>query len=909
MDQTISRIQLIAAPNTVPSTNVLGYLDVSDSVNVPITYAVSDIRDISKRTGAFSKTIKLPGTKNNNELLNQYYDVNVQAGTFDVNKLQHCILLEDNIPVVRNAYMQLVNVKKIQASLNEDESVEYEVVIKDNVGDFFTKLGGSELTDLDFSAYNHTLTASTITGSFANTQINGYKYLLPWRAAPVGNAPWYILNDFKPAIYALQYWDKIHAAAGFTYDWSTVSDLFVLFDQLIIPYNGDDKLINAQANDANRVKAERAPGSVDIVNPQSAQGIPVNWKQNLAIPVEIVDPLNLYSPSTSTYTVAAPYSAPNGIDFTFECEWELFFTNTNPATQSLLTAVGFRPTIYVVNAITGAVRGAAPLTPSFTPTFTPPGPPPPGSPAPQILLPGVNTVIPTTSTTVTCTVSNTYAGEPLRFRIGCQTTNGVVLINYSLQSAAVSSTIRVNTLKMSAALNTETVEYQSTIVVNNYIPKKIKQSDFIKSICQMYNLYVEIDPLDSQRLIYKHRDDFYDSGTLVDWTEKLDRGSEQKLQFIPELNKKRLILTYKADSDVFNQSYFTATDEVYGQQEVIFANAYIKDVDTKEILFSPTPMRPTTFGAIAPLIPGQNPSNNIRILIDNGALSCTPYTIQNYAATPNNLANWVTPGNYPFLSHLNSEYNPSFDINFGVCDFYFYNIINFTSSNLYNLFWKRTMAQMNNGKLLTALFYLSPADIQAMKLNDKIRIDNSYWNINKIIDYNANSKALTRVELLSIDDSLQLPRFGKLSSFENDYVINDIQDTALPPAPLHDVVAGSSMVTKSSNINSSVINSEYGLTLYGRGNVIGPEFTGVVVGDNRSINEPGYYVEDFSLTSTGLNITGFRVIDAGVDSNLPIDKSDPIDVIDGGLGYVREYGGFPRFNTTRVLIDGGADSV
>jgi hypothetical protein len=68
----LSTIQLITSGGTE-----LGYLDVTEDVIVPITYSIGDIRDISKKNGAFSKSIKIKGTKVNNILFNNYYDVNI----------------------------------------------------------------------------------------------------------------------------------------------------------------------------------------------------------------------------------------------------------------------------------------------------------------------------------------------------------------------------------------------------------------------------------------------------------------------------------------------------------------------------------------------------------------------------------------------------------------------------------------------------------------------------------------------------------------------------------------------------------------------------------------------------------------------------------------------------------------
>ena len=63
--------------------------------------------------------------------------------------------------------------------------------------------------------------------------------------------------------------------------------------------------------------------------------------------------------------------------------------------------------------------------------------------------------------------------------------------------------------------------------------------------------------------------------------------------------------------------------------------------------------------------------------------------------------------------------------------------------------------------MLTAYFDLNEADIQSLRLNDKIRIDNSWWFINRIIDYDPNVRQLTKVELMSIDSEIDFAPFKK----------------------------------------------------------------------------------------------------------------------------------------------------
>ena len=153
-----------------------GYLDVKEGTAFPLNFGVADIRDVSKRSGAFSKTITLTGTANNNNLLNHYYDVNVQAGTFNINTLTRCSVIQNGLPVLESGYLQLVAVNKVQTTAEYENEVEYEVLVKDESSDFFTKLGNKELTDLDFTDLNHEYRAINVVNSFSNTQADGYKF-------------------------------------------------------------------------------------------------------------------------------------------------------------------------------------------------------------------------------------------------------------------------------------------------------------------------------------------------------------------------------------------------------------------------------------------------------------------------------------------------------------------------------------------------------------------------------------------------------------------------------------------------------------------------------------------------------------------------------------------------------------
>ena len=766
MINQITKIQLVGS--------LQGYLDVAEAVPVPMTYSVGDIRDISKRTGAFSKSIVLPNTKNNANLLNHYFDINIQAGTFNINKLQECILLQNNIPVTQNAYIQLVNVKKIQNVQTEDDFVQYEVLIKDNVSDFFSKLGGSELQDLDFSSFIHSYTSDNIIASYDNTWQDGYKYVLPWIDTPSATLPKYMLSELKPAIYAKQFWDKIHADAGFSYSWSTIAADNVRFDKCLIPYNASDDKLTEETLEALKVIATTSPGTTDYepFPPMTNQNYA--WYKTITFPVEVLDTQGFYTPGQSKYTCAYNLNAPQGYDVVFDVDYDLIFDNTNVIPAYFQGSGQYQPYVHVLKNGSGVYTPKQYIGPATQFAYYNVG----LTSLPATSLPPGENITYSINSQFSQTYTQFSQGNYMNFRIGLWqfgggVNNWVDLYGNDLPNS-VQPIIRVRSIKMTININASTLVYGFPINLNSYIPKKIKKSDFVKSICMMYNLFVETDPNDPNRLIYKHRDQFYDTGNSVDWTDKLAKDRDQDLKFLPELSRKRMILTYKEDKDNANTTYTAATKEIYGQQEVIFQNEYIKGIETKELIFSASPVQNTGFGTVNPLYNGQSPNTNIRILLDNGQKTCGQYQIQN------SINNIVTVSTYPQISHFDNITNPGFDLNFGICDFYFYDIVNTTQNNLYNNFWRRTMAQIDQGKLLTAYFALDETDIAKMRLNDKIRIDNSYWNINKIIDYNAGSNQLTKVELMSVDPDLNLPGFGRVSVVKPGYVVSSPFKPLLP---------------------------------------------------------------------------------------------------------------------------------
>ena len=822
-----------------------GFLDVKDGTAFPLNFQIGDIRDVSKRQGNFSKTITLTGSKNNNNLLNHYYDVNIVEGTFNINALTTCAIIQDGLPIMEDCSMQLTGVVKTQVTDGYEEQVTYEVLVKDSKADFFTAITNKELTDIDFSDFNHPYDAFNVVARFSNTVVNGFKYFLPGS----GDAT-YNTQEFKPAIFAKTYFDRIFQDAGFTYDWPTMS--YDRFEKLFIPYNGgtdnfdyNDYLVKAEKTLPTTINGANNWAGFSNIAAIATTQTPAT-KINLTAWTELEDIQNIFNPLTGVYTTPFIISSANAqsYDYSVTMTYTLNVVNTSGVTcfgsvNNIAAPVFYKPAI-------GVSAGTQPII--FSNLYT-------NASANATLLGVQNAVqcplsIPNgTTTLLTQTVQTTI---PLSYNLLNNLQSATIGLNVSQHYATINNVASVRNwrrlspsgvapasgqIQIQAVISnilitivpsSTVVAIGGTIEVNDYVPKKIKQSDFIKGIFNMYNIYAQVDSTQPNKLLLQNRDDFYDSGAEVDWTAKLAKDQEQNLSFLPELTSKKIILTYAADKDNPNTTYTNATSNIYGQAEVIFDNEYVKEVTTKAVLFSPTPVIKTIFGAFVPMIAGAAPETNIRILYDKTTAgqplaTCGQFYIYDYGSIGQ-----INLTSYPLVGHFDDPLTPTFDINFAICDYYYYQPSSLTENNLYNRYWRRTMGQINNGKMLTALFNLKEPDIQALKLNDKIRIDNSWWNINKVIDYDANAHKLTKVELISIDSEINFTPFMGPSG----------PNIPNPPAGIGPIqIMAMSNVNATKMMNTNVFSNQATAMVMGRGNVIVGGTRSVIAGDDRIISE------------------------------------------------------------------------
>jgi hypothetical protein len=323
------------------------------------------------------------------------------------------------------------------------------------------------------------------------------------------------------------------------------------------------------------------------------------------------------------------------------------------------------------------------------------------------------------------------------------------------------------------AQNNGLIEWQ-TMDMRAIIPD-VKMSEFLLSIFKMFNLYVTVDPINENNLLIETRNDFYLNGTIRDWTKKLARDKNVKIKPLGLLTAKEFIYSYKEDKDYYNEKYQDSIGYTYGRRRIETDNDFLNNTQNIEVVFSPTPLiNDNPSNRLIPKIydsdddEGIKPTEaNIRILYYAGLITSAPsWDFKHKPLPPFNLPGSYftnTFWEYPYAGHLDHPLTPSLDLNFGIPQKLFYTAnaftgtLQYTNANLFKVYHQAYLDEITDkdSKVLTGEFYLTAWDIAKLDFRDQIIVDNAYWRINKINDYNPFKEGLTKVELIKALDVVQ----------------------------------------------------------------------------------------------------------------------------------------------------------
>jgi len=858
-------------------------LDLNQEIDIALQYSIAEITDVSKRNAAYSKTIILPGTKTNNYWFGNLFDVNADFTMFNPNKKTSARLLV-NTETVIDGFLQLRKIVKLNNVDSQGNLINYEVVIFNNSVDLMSVIGENPVNELDLSQFGHTFSAQNIKDSWNNEWQDGYVY--PMFGLHTKDNQ-YKVEYFYPAIFYKTLLDQMIRGAGFGWTGSLWSN--EQFEKEIISFVSDGR---PKLSDNERLERLYYVGlSPSNLNLFLGEFPNFGGYNNLQIPItnlvggwtfQFADEVSggFFDNGNNWNATTYQWVVNNTGDY--DCSYNLSYNfnvrNTHPSTTVAITEADVQ--VKFEHFLQYSTNGGSTWTNWDVST--------------QYKSISQSTIAPGSS--ASCYV---YVGR----QAPQITLSSGTIVRLRWKAAKVNlgwwaGTGGNSTPKLNAYLDFKTtnggnwikndakiVEFTQNqyIDLGRYLPDKIKQKDLLTDLIRRYNLYIQTDADNPKLLIFDTRPDFYEKGIILDWTDKKDYSQRDEISLLSDLQSKLMIWSYKPDSDEYNKLYSEYTGDIYGQYKYYYDNDFVIGEEKIESPFSPTPLVKTPFNAIVAGINPEIPKVAPRVLYWGGLRNCDSWSWAALDPITGLTGATESFSQYPYAGHFDNPVEPSIDINFGTCKYYFYNDWEFiTDNNMFNTYWSDYNRQIESGRLITSYFYLNEYDIRFIKDNfyTKIFVLDSYYYINKIVDYKPLQYGTTKVELIKIVDGIkwEAKRNTSLIASNPISVFNNLSDL---------VVAGSGNVSSGGGILVGSNNIAGGKTEYQIG---GFTYSGL---------------NKFAVIGNDNNLAGDKSMIIG---NSNIIESDFSSIISGDSNVVKTSNAFIA-NGSRNTIDSSATSL
>lgn len=683
----------------IEQTGISYELDLFDNEPIPLNKSISDVSNIAERKTDFTKTIKLPGTNNNNDIFSNIFNIarNIKNTSstnfnpdFNPSLKANCTLYKNGIPQIKG-YLQLTNIEVI-----DDYQIEYEIIIIGRFANLFSDIADLKLSELNLSEYNHPYTNASIQSSWSAPIGEGYYYgLIDY--GYTSNPNQYFIDQLLPQIYAKTIIDKIFSEAGYRYSSAFFDSDF--FKKLVIPYSGKTLRLSSGEVENRLFLANRTTDSA-FLNIVSNYGlVPFNNKVKDTVP-----PIG-YDTTTNSFTVRD--RGKNN----FVSNGEIVFKNNGPVTQFFNANIVFKKN---------------------------------GS----IVLQTLNIL--NTSLAASATVSIPYSIQTQPISV-----NATDEITIEIQSFAGSYLdLQFKVLTGSNFFNQHNGEIAEgdTLPISALMPNDINQTDFLSSIIKMFNLYVDIDRLDDKKLIIEPYNTFY-TNTLVDFTEQVDVSRGVNISPLGALDYKSYKYTFTKDDDYLNKRHQSVYADPYGFYDEKIENDFVKDEFVQEVIFAPRPL--TKFGdkLITQIIFKDTNGNRTDSPSKISLLTINPdvaFTTVNFTILSRSGTSWVYTL-IPYVGHLDNPLAPTYDINFGTPKQLQYTTTVYTNSSLYNVFHRKYLEEITDPNSKIVEYYIKISDIGLNQLSFRYTylIDKQYYRLYEV-DADLNSDEPAKMKFLKL---------------------------------------------------------------------------------------------------------------------------------------------------------------
>jgi hypothetical protein len=745
-------------------------VDLSKAIPFPLTYQISDIKDLSARKGASSKTITLPGSRINSNIMVTVFslttsdsDSPITVANFDPSQKASARYYQDGI-------LQFEGICKLNECIKKNGVWTFNIVLFAEQIDVVGLLKNFKIRELGWSEYNHNLTALNQSNSWSGIiQKNGVDYDNYSGTEWLGEGYYYGLIDYgfdrasaehfevdqiPPQVFIKSIVDKMFLAIGVEYESSFFESQ--QFKKLLMAYEGGVfPNIDAVSSAFTSIETDQ------IGNPASylfdAQGwltinsgsAPNTWtvagQNNLFTTYSsdvatVVDPSGQIQSNDPLMFVASA-SGDYNLNYSGQHDVNLDFTITNSDGSPVIdTKVEMFWNIYINNVIyQGGILylnetvGGSSLTNSFTASF---------------------------DLTVDLSLD---VSDVVELRFASQTW-GNRIVDTTATAMDFSYNVTPTLCELDITYEQQVVQPGANVNIKQFLPD-MDCFTFFKGLVTMFNLYTKPVVGEPMKLLINPLNSFYNgSNNALNWTELIDYSKEVKVTPTVNFASKEYAFEFMDDKDYFNERYREDVTKQYGSKSLLsgsqfskgttklklpFSNKILGEIPTTNIIVPRNFQVKTDVSGISEITPKRGKPFIVQVKAGVvGTLQSGDWFHVNELDVPTALTE------YPYVGHLDDLDTPTFDLQFEIPSFVYYQFtagMNYTTNNLYG-FHEKFLRELvdKNGKMLSCSLRLNADTINKLDFGDLINIDGVVYRLQKVSEYNSNDNNSTKTELIRL---------------------------------------------------------------------------------------------------------------------------------------------------------------
>lgn len=746
-------------------------VDINDRLPFPLTYSISDLKDLTARKGNNSKTITVPGTKGNLYLFFNAFQLTMTApfsagvSTFDFDPtIKATARYYENGLLQFNGFAQLSECEYLNGEWS------FNLILFSDQLEYIAKLQQTRINELDWSEYVHTLTrqnqvdtwngliqvnsVTTANKTGANWDGLGYYYGLIDYGYDRSTPSTFDVDHIAPQVFVYDILKRSFDACGIT--WNSTFLESQTFKRLLLAFAGGN------FNDIDATTASDFSATNDEINKPDGFIFNTSLDLSAAAISDLYADLDIYAISQPQIwqsplfvntltdvqlqmTGEEPFKFQSGLvglyQFEYAGQHEIVFdfttvgtTLTNGNIDGKFELLYYKNGVYLTSdtiynvSLTNAT-GDVTATIAFTTTRNF-----------DLDINDEITII--TKFTVTQTL--------FEFAVLNDLTSFIVDI--TIESLAVNA-------NMNKLINQ--IVPGASVTLNSFLPD-MDAATFLKGLTTAFNLYVKPSTIDPTVLEIEPLNDFYDTpNNALQWGDKVDYSRTIKVTPTVNVGTRYYNFKFAEDTDYYNKAYTEDVEEQYGSFQVDTQTQFSKDTTNFVLPFSQKllvniPINESTFtGLIMPR------TFQVRFNADTTSditpMKGKPFIVQ---LGPMTTANWThvdengvanAETSYPYVGHLDNLTSPTFDFNWGVPQYIYYNGIAYTNNTLF-YYHDQFMKELSSkyGKLMNCYIRITPDMINLLDFRSLINIDGVVYRLQKIENYDSGKDQTTMVELIRI---------------------------------------------------------------------------------------------------------------------------------------------------------------